>query len=98
MAHAHTHTHTHTHTDPHAHRYTEQRDEYLALVAEEKALISEFKAAEREAEKMRETREKENKDPALFKSLYVQLQDKKQVWVWVWVWVWVGVGGCVISI
>ena len=58
-------------------KYTEQRDEYQALVAEEKTLISEFKTAQREAEKMRETREKENKDPSLIKSLYVQLQDRK---------------------
>ena len=58
-------------------KYTEQRDEYQALVAEEKALISEFKTAQREAEKMRETRDKENKDPSLIKSLYVQLQDRK---------------------
>lgn len=59
-------------------KYTEQRDEYQRLVAEEKALISEFKTAQREAEKIRETRDKENKDPSLIKSLYVQLQEKKQ--------------------
>jgi len=48
-------------------------------VAEEKALISEFKTAQREAGKTRETRDKENKDPFLVKGLYVQLQEKKQV-------------------
>jgi hypothetical protein len=59
-------------------KFTQQRDEYQDLVAEEKALISEFKTAQREADKIRENRDKENKEPVLIKSLYVQLQDKKQ--------------------
>ncbi|EKX54526.1 hypothetical protein GUITHDRAFT_100003 [Guillardia theta CCMP2712] len=58
-------------------RYTEQRDEYQLLTAAEKSLISEFREAEREATKILESREKEEKEPGLLKSLHVQLQEKK---------------------
>jgi len=59
-------------------KWTQQRDEYQNLVAEEKALISEFKTAQYKADETRETRDKENNDPFLVKGLYVQLQEKKQ--------------------
>ena len=39
----------------------------------EQALISELKTAQREADKIRENRDKENGDPVLIKSLYVQV-------------------------
>ena len=44
---------------------------------EEKAAIRDFRDAEREASKILETRENDEKHPQLVKSLYVQLQDKK---------------------
>jgi len=60
-------------------RFTEQRDEYLRLVADEKAAIGDFRDAEREAEKIRDARDKEEKHVELNKSLLVQLQEKKQL-------------------
>jgi len=59
-------------------KFTEQRDEYIKLIGEEKAAISDFRDADREAQKILETRENDEKHPQLVKSLYVQLQDKKQ--------------------
>lgn len=50
----------------------------MKLIAEEKTAISDFRDAEREASKILETRENDEKDSLLVKSLYVQLQDKKQ--------------------
>ena len=60
-------------------RFTEQRDEYLGLVADEKAAIGDFRDAEREAEKIRHARDREEKHVELNKSLLVQLREKKQL-------------------